>query len=294
MRQFPLVVKTEHGRFRKSLLMRCTAVSAASLLMMLSTDVVSAQDVNGIKGTKTESADPAELSPVDSAQTGVAESVTPHERGYPHDLEAARQMPQAAGPGPSDVSRVAPPAESDPASLAPPLGTNFEGVNDTSLIPADPMLAVGRQRIIQVVNSKIRITTRTGTSALTATLSSLLGNPSGSSGVVFDPRVLHDHFANRFVVMALKTNAAKTDSWYLVAVSKTETPSTAQSSWTRYFLRSDVDGSTDTSSWGDYAAIGYDNSNFYITSNQFSSTGNFLRSKIRRYAKAPFYSAGTV
>jgi hypothetical protein len=261
---------------------------------MIATGVVFAQGGNGIPGVPTRSTNPAGSSSADAAEADVPVSGIQHERGYPLDLDAARLMPRATGPGPSDVSNLAPPAEGGPGALAPPLGTQFDGISDTGVIPADPNLAVGRQRIIQVVNSSIRITTRTGASPLTTTLSALLGSPSGSSGLTFDPRVLHDHFANRFVVLALKTNAAKTDSWYLVAVSKTETPSTAQSSWNRYFLRSDIDGSTDTSSWGDYAPIGYDNTNFYITSNQFSSAGSFLRSKIRKYAKAPFYAAGTV
>ena len=288
------VVSTEHGRFQQNWWMRCSAGCVASLVVMMSYGLAPAQAQDGIPGVPTKSTNPAGPSAADASQAEVPVSGVQHERGYPLDLDAARLMPRAAGPGPSDVENLAPPAEAGPDALAPPLGTQFDGISDTGVIPADPNLAVGRQRIIQVVNSSIRITTRTGASPLTTTLSALLGSPSGSSGLTFDPRVLHDHFANRFVVLALKTNAAKTDSWYLVAVSKTETPTTSQSSWNRYFLRSDIDGSTDTSSWGDYAAIGYDNTNFYITSNQFSPAGSFLRSKIRKYAKAPFYAAGTV
>ena len=294
MKSFQRVMCAKPGRFRQTWWVRCSAGIAAALVMMSATGAALAQAGDGVAGVTTGSTGPAGPSPADAAQADVATQATQHERGYPLDLDAARLMPQAAGPGPSDVSNVAPPAEAGPGPLAPSLGTQFEGVNDSSLIPADPMLAVGRQRIIQVINSKIRITTRTGSSPLTATLSALLGSPTGSSGVVFDPRVLHDQFANRFVVLALKTNAAKTDSWYIVAVSKTETPTTAQSSWNRYFLRSDIDGGTNTSSWGDYAPIGLDSTNFYITSNQFSPTGSFLRSKIRQYAKAPFYAGATV
>lgn len=283
----------EHGGDRRSILIRCSAGIMASMFFVFATGVALAQDGGGVPGVQTESISPAEPS-TGAAESDAALQGGSHERGYPLDLDVARRMPGVAGPGPAGVQDVAPPAAAGPEPLAPPLGTNFDGISDTGVIPADPNLAVGRQRIIQVVNSSIRITTRTGSSPLTTTLSALLGSPSGSSGLTFDPRVLHDHFANRFVVLALKTNAAKTDSWYLVAVSKTETPTTAQSSWNRYFLRSDKDGSVDTASWGDYAPIGYDNTNFYITSNQFSSAGSFLRSKIRKYAKAPFYSGGSV
>lgn len=271
---------------------RCIAGFCVVVCGLLGTDLVLAQ--NGVPGVPTQSVRPAGPSAAGAEMIAPAGTAEQHERGYPLDLDAARQMPRAAGPGPSDVVEMAPPPAPAIEPLAPALGTTFEGIGATGFIPADPMLAVGRQRIIQVVNSTIRITTRTGTSAQTATLAAALGVPSGSNGILFDPRVQHDHFANRFVVLALARNAAKTDSWYIVAVSKTETPTTAQSSWNRYFLRSDIDGSTDTASWGDYAPIAYDNTNFYITSNQFSSSGSFLRSKIRQYAKAPFYAGGTV
>ncbi len=270
----------------------CIAGFSVVACVLLGTDLVRAQ--NGVRGVPTQSVAPAVASAAEAEMIAPAAADGQHERGYPINLEAARQMPRAAGPGPSEVLEMAPPKAQAIQPLAPALGTKFEGIGATGFIPADPMLAVGRQRIIQVVNSTLRITTRTGTSAQTATLAATLGVPSGSNGILFDPRVQHDHFANRFVVLALARNAAKTDSWYIVAVSKTETPTTAQSSWNRYFLRSDIDGSTNTASWGDYAPIGFDNTNFYITSNQFNASGTFLRSKIRQYAKAPFYAGGTV
>ena len=284
------------GGLRQVGLGRCISGLTASLILCFTATVGFAQTEDGIPGVPTGPVNAVSPSATDAADALQAEALgTPasHERGYPMNLDAARKLSALPGPGPQDVVTMEPPS-AGPAALAPALGTNFDGIGDTGVIPADPNLAVGRQRIIQVVNSTFRITTRTGTSPDTRTLSSFFGTPSGGTGFAFDPRALYDHFANRFVILALTTNAARTDSWYLIAVSKTETPTTSQSSWNRYHLRSDKVGSTDPSAWGDYAPIGFDNTNFYVTSNQFTPAGSFIAAKISKYAKAPFYSGSSV
>lgn len=294
----------EQGLFRPQWLLRCGVGLAASLFALSALSAVATateSDAAGIVGVPTDAVAPVSVADIEqsTAQSSDAQSPsTHHERGYPANLDAARRMPMLPGAEPTHVNMTPPPFGGEtsfaPTSDAPALGTNLNGIGDTGSIPADPMLAVGTLRIIQVVNSSIRITTRTGGSTQTSTLAAMMGNPAGSSGSVFDPRVQYDHFANRFVVLALKTNSARTDSWYLVSVSKTATPTTAPSSWFTYHIRSDFDGSTNTSNWADYAPIGFDNTYFYITSNQFNSAGAFQYGKIRRYAKAPFYSGGTV
>ena len=305
MKQLLMVSCADQGRFRRAWLLRCGVGIAASLLALSAlsaAEVASNPGAAGIAGVPTDAVAPVGPADIErgAAQTPGDQSPSiRHERGYPGDLEAARRMPMVPGAEPTHLNVSPPPLGADsataPDALAPALNTNFDGISDTGFIPADPMLAVGTLRIIQVVNSSIRITDRAGGAAQNSTLAAMMGSPAGSSGSPFDPRVQYDHFAGRFVVLALKTNSAKTDSWYLVSVSKTATPTTSPSSWFTYHIRSDIDfPSTNTPFWSDYAPIGFDNTNFYITSNQFNASGQFQYSKIRKYAKAPFYSGGTV
>ncbi len=182
---------------------------------------------------------------------------------------------------------ISPPAA---RSLAPALGTQFQGIPDTGFRPADPHLAVGPSHVVQVVNSTLRVTNRTGGSASTATLLATFGVPAGGT-TVFDPVCAYDHFAGRFIIVTITRNSALTDGWYILAVSKTSTPSTIGGNWWVYYLRNDIDfPSTNTGNWGDYEKLGFDSTNFCITSNQFNSSNAFQYAKIRLYPKAAAYN----
>lgn len=193
-----------------------------------------------------------------------------------------------------NVSAEPVPELSESTTKAPELGVNFNGIPSTGFRPADPHLAVGPNHIVQVVNASLRISNKSGGTIGTNTLEGIFGKPSGSV-FLFDPWVEYDHFANRFVVVSIATNGAKTDSWFIVAVTKTATPGTSGGSWWTYYLRSDIDfPSTDTALWGDYQKLGFDNTYFYISANFFNSSGVFQYCKVRRYGKSEFYSGGSV
>lgn len=187
-----------------------------------------------------------------------------------------------------------PPPPQSSGSLAPSLGTSFEGIPDTGFRPADPHLAVGPNQIVQVVNSSLRVTNRSGGAARTAELDDIFGIPAGGT-FLFDPVCSYDHFADRFVVLTITRNSANTDGWYILAVTKTGTPSTSGRAWNVYYLRNDIDfPNTNTNNWGDYEKLGFDNTNFYITSNQFSPSDLFQYAKIRIYPKRPIYNGQSV
>ncbi len=179
-------------------------------------------------------------------------------------------LPLQAG---SDAARVVIPTDNSgiiertpPAKVfaqAPPLGTSFEGIPDTGFSPANPNIAVGPNKIVQTVSGALRVTDRLGFAAeATIPLNFLLGVPAGSTGL-FAPVCVFDHFANRFVVMCSARNAAGTDGWYVLAVSKSPIPLADPAAWTVYFIRNDITlPNTDTATWGDYAKLGFDNANF--------------------------------
>ncbi len=184
--------------------------------------------------------------------------------------------------------QLAPPSRI--GSNAPATGTTFEGVGDTGFRPADPHLAVGPNHVLQVVNSTMRVSNRLGGIASTGTLQTIFGIPSGGT-TVFDPVCAYDHFSGRFIVLTITRNSAKTDGWYILAVSKTGIPTTNGNNWWVYYLRNDIDfPNTDTGFWADYEKLGFDNTYFYITSNQFNSSNAFQYAKIRLYPKAAAYA----
>ncbi len=175
-------------------------------------------------------------------------------------------------------------------AFAPPLGTSFEGIPDTGFTPPDANIAVGPTFIVQVVNGALRVTDRTGFAPeATIFLDFVFGAPAGSMGLT-DPVCHYDHFSNRFVVMCTARNAAGTDGWYVLAVTKSSIPYADPAVWTVYYIRNDITlPNTDTATWGDSAKFGFDNTYFYITSNQYNAANQFQFSKIRIYKKNDVY-----
>jgi hypothetical protein len=199
----------------------------------------------------------------------------------------------SAAPAALDSQSPPPPLASANVSLAPALTKSYAGYGATGWRPADPNLAVGTQRIIQVGNSSIRLTDRNNAAVaggVQTTLNSLFGTPIAGQQQ-FDPVCQFDHFTGRFIYLGLVRNSGSTDGYYILAVSKDAFPSLSASSWFIYYLRNDIDfPSTDTNNWGDYPKLGFDSAYIYITTNQFSPADSFQYAKIRVYEKAQLYN----
>lgn len=267
----------------------------------MSIESVSAEDSSaesgGIPGVPTTPVDPVDLELLmnqSKSRAAAAEPSTQVPLGMEYDeatMNSMLELPAPAGSTAVPAFETSPaPLSSNLLSAPQTLGTNFQGINYTGWFPADPILAVGTQRILQAVNSQLTITTLTGSGASTTTLKALLGNPVGGNGSLYDPWVQYDHFANRFVLMCLVNNATSTKGWYVFAVSKNATPTISPASWYIYYLPDN--GSTNF--WGDYDKVAFDATNFYITSNQFNSANQFQYAKITAYPKSNFYSGRTV
>lgn len=281
----------------------------------------SSQSIIGVPTAANHPVDPSKLQGPTSQSTARSPRGMQYSRSTMEALRSAPVLPEAASPAPGIMSTL-PPLITGPQPAAPALASSFQGILDTGWFPADCALAVGTQRVIQAVNSNIRITNLTNGGASNSTLKDLLGVPAGAikspgaaaadeeddgeedggededdevqGGTLFDPVVHYDHFAGRFVLVSIVTNSTNTDGWYIIAVSKTATPTTSPSSWFVYHIRNDLNGTTDTATWGDYEKLGFDNTYFYITSNQFNSSGAFQYAKIRRYTKSQFYNGQAV
>ncbi len=126
------------------------------------------------------------------------------------------------------------------APASPGIGTTFDGFNydnnstenGNQFIPPDPIGAAGTDRLIAVVNKMIEARDKTGTLLWRDALKDFFTTLTPAN-FLFDPKVIWDHYENRFLVVALErvdaemNPSAGNTSRILLAVSKTATPATA-------------------------------------------------------------------
>ena len=152
------------------------------------------------------------------------------------------------------------------AEVPPLILASFPGPSRTGYSPADPVIAVGPRHLIVAANEQFRILTREG--AVLATIDAGAWYEDVSPGSrPFDPRVVYDQFAGRFIMLWLQHGDHPPSSHYLLSVSDSSDP-TGQ--WTMWALPGDVDNSTLSETWADNACLGFDSNAVYIVSNQFT------------------------
>ncbi len=167
--------------------------------------------------------------------------------------------------------------------FSPVLSLSFDGFdfddNATEnggfyFIPPDPSGAAGPDRVIAVVNAMIEARTKTGTLLFRDALADFFSSLSPATRT-FDPKVIYDQYAGRFVVVTLErvNSGSNPDpgnlSKIFVAVSKTSSPGSATTAdW--YYLSINaktVIGGFDY--WADYPGFAIDEDAVYITNNMF-------------------------
>jgi hypothetical protein len=198
-----------------------------------------------------------------------------------------------------------------PSPDAPPLGTSFDVVNfdenaaNTGFyqIPPDPSGAVGPTHVVDVVNSTIEIHTKAGVQQFEESLQNFFTAPTpcavapspAPTTITFDPKVIYDQYAGRFVVTTMeRVEASPTNqSRVYFAVSDNSDPN---GTWYCFALNTEETiGASQT--WADFPGLAVDSEAIYYTNNQFNhnnqpSPGLFAGQRLRIVAKAPFYSGG--
>jgi hypothetical protein len=187
-----------------------------------------------------------------------------------------------------------------PALDCPPIECNSF---DTSIgytggfvfIPPDPWNAVGNAHVVNITNVIIQWRAKSCDAATPQYENSLKGFFAGLVGTLgtecFDPKVVYDQYANRFVVVTLeRTNDAlgvMTGSRILVAVSKAADPNLG---WWRFAINSML-LIAGTNYWADFPGIAIDDKAVYITNNMFSITPPYpgVGSRLWIINKAPTY-----
>jgi len=151
-------------------------------------------------------------------------------------------------------------------------------------IPPDPNGAAGTDSVVAVVNSQIEAHRKDGTFMYRTSLFDFFRSKSPTSSYIFDPKIVYDPHQDRFVVVALHTNSARTISFTFLAVSKNSDPlSPTTDDWYFSKINSRVEGS-----WADYPGLGVDEESIYVTANMFG--GSRFRSLVWIVEKEGLYS----
>jgi hypothetical protein len=212
--------------------------------------------------------------------------------GLAYEAELSSEPPLLIGPGPtlhSDLPLLMPAA---PEPLAPSAGPVIEGINFDDIgvnnggrffIPPDPIGAVGPDHLVSIVNGSIEWHTRAGVQENSQGLGLGSGGTAAGSffeplnpvNALFDPKVIYDQHAGRFVVVALElqdvTRGDPADtSRILLAVSVDSDPN---GSWFFHAINSRVDlGGLEY--WADYPGFAVDEEAVYITNNMYTFASN--------------------
>lgn len=147
--------------------------------------------------------------------------------------------------------------------------------NGANSIPPDPSGAAGAERLVAVVNRMIEVRTKLGVLTFRDGLKDFFAvlGISPSQGNVFDPKVVYDEHAQRFIVIGLQRNATNF-SRILLAVSKNERPDSV-SDWNMFSMNS-AETINGLDSWADYPGFEVDEEAVYITASMFTfSTRSF-------------------
>ena len=193
-------------------------------------------------------------------------------------LEGQRVDPKSAAP------LDAPPAL--PPSPAPPAFTEGFLATTSGATPPDTNGAVGPDHLMVILNSGITIQDKQGNKLSSATLTSFWGDFPDLDNV-FDPKVIYDPLADRFLAVAV-ANRRASDSAILIAVSSTSDP---MDPWGQWLFDADPGGTM----WLDFPYIGMTQDKITFTSNLFTNADDtFLGSVIWVVDKSTALDGGAI
>ncbi len=160
------------------------------------------------------------------------------------------------------------------------------GNQQGGLDPSDAQIAAGPNHIVVLANDDARIINKqTGAVISQVTLAAFFS----WSGFVFDPRIMYDPYAQRWVALALKDAnnncaAASVDSKFRVLISNNSDPTQG---W--FYYEFDVDAANQT--WMDFAKLGF-NKDWICISGNVRCGSNPIGLYVLNKAQA--YTAGSV
>ncbi len=170
---------------------------------------------------------------------------------------------------------------------SPVLNANFQGNLRDSGIPLDNTIAVSRNGfVVSSINSNVLFALPDGTITFKRGLADFfsvlaLGNR------MFDPRVIYDTEANRFILVCLH-GSEPGNSYLCIAFSKTEDPN---GEWNFYKIKGDV---FKDDVWFDFPNLGLSKEDLYIGGNMFTAENRFAYSMLVQISKSEGYQGGEI
>ena len=165
----------------------------------------------------------------------------------------------------------------------PSIDVRFDGPYDAFVAPPDPVIAVGENHVVSLINRLISVYDKSGSLLQGPTsLRDFFGIPSSFSS--FDPLAAYDPFSDRYIVVCTSKNDSQQDSRLYIAFSQS---ADATAGWNTYFIDADRD---QAGNWADYPSIGIDRNAVYLTANMFSFVGFFQNVTLYVYDKEDGYA----
>lgn len=269
--------------------MRFLSVPFPAALFILAATCGGVRAAQTIAGTRGEAAQSAVVNFAELAAkaSGAAARSAAQPVPYVHDrprLPAPEAVPGAEDVGGGNGEGVPSAGSRTSAGSRAPTwpGAAFLALPDNNTsIPPDTNGAVGPNHLMVTCNTQVRIQQRDGTALSTVGLSAFwasTGNPS-----VFDPKVLYDPFADRWMFTAT-ANARSTNSSVMIGVSQTSDPT---GNWNLF--RIDADGANQV--WADFPTIGFNNKWIAVSANMFTLNGDsFSRCNLWVFDKNGLYT----
>lgn len=148
-----------------------------------------------------------------------------------------------------------------PSDLTPDTIEQFLGIDRTAGVPNDNHMAISNAgMIVTVVNSWVTVLSEDGDFLMTKSLTAIVLGALGRLDRTYDPKVIYDPAANRFILTFLQGTTSN-DTRIIVGFSKTEDPTGA---WNFYQLEGNPFGGE---YWSDYPIIAQNEEDFFVTIN---------------------------
>lgn len=164
-----------------------------------------------------------------------------------------------------------PAVESDSRAVVPEIGTNFEANWSIDGVPPDNTMAISNGGFIVTANNDGVEYYNAQGDYLYFDFWADFFNDNSLNATIYDPKVIYDSGADRFVMVLLHGSNAG-NSKVLVCFSKTNNP---QNGWWVYTLTGNP---LNNNCWFDYPALGVSNNEIYVTGNLFQ--GNSFNQSI--------------
>lgn len=209
------------------------------------------------------SVSPARLTPVDKATF------------------AAMKAQAANAPAAAAATKLAVP--DGPQPLTSDVTVSFTGLdrpsaanNGAVFFPPDTIVAKSPTRVLEAVNSAVRLFTTAGGNLGTSDLNTFFG-ALVADGLLFDPKVYYDRNAAnpRMYAVALQRNSVTGVARLWLAISRAPDPAgLAAANWCRYAISTVRNPGTADASWGDYPGLGAGATDIVVSLNNFRFSNN--------------------